>query len=133
MSRPFLIGTMLTALAWATPAPAAEPAYPPHVSIENGVKVMAILEDSPSAEIWRIAVVMETHTHALDEAMEKVSVLLAGGKRYSPLAWAGTSPGGHHRRGTLRFKAISPLPDAVELRITLSGERAPRSFKWRLK
>lgn len=135
MSRQFLIGAMLAAFALSPgSAPAAEAGYAPQVSDAEGVKITATLEGTPAqAKTWAIAVSMETHTHPLGEALEAASVLIADGRQYHPLAWEGSPPGGHHRKGTLRFPAISPLPDAVELQIRLSGESAPRSFKWRLK
>jgi hypothetical protein len=55
------------------------------------------------------------------------------GARYAPVAWEGAASGGHHRQGVLQFKSVSPLPDAVELQITRTGESAPRSFRWQLK
>ena len=45
----------------------------------------------------------------------------------------GDPPGGHHRKGVLRFAPIAPVPDAVELRLQRPGESAPRSFTWTLK
>jgi hypothetical protein len=60
-------------------------------------------------------------------------VLIADGAKYLPLSWEGTAPGGHHRKGVLRFKAIVPPPRSVELQILLSGDTSPRSFTWRLK
>lgn len=55
-----------------------------------------------------------------------------GGQR-SPTAWDGDPLGGHHREGVLRFKPISPQPQAIELQFTRAGESAPRSFRWQLK
>jgi hypothetical protein len=49
------------------------------------------------------------------------------------MAWDGAPPGGHHREGVLRFKPISPQPQAIELQFTRAGEGAPRSFRWQLK
>lgn len=39
----------------------------------------------------------------------------------------------HYRKGSLRFKAIMPCPQSVELQIRLTGEVAPRSCQWFLK
>ena len=47
--------------------------------------------------------------------------------------WEGAPPGGHHRKGSLRFKALTPQPTSVELQIHLTGEDVPRSFLWNLK
>ncbi len=135
MNKRWLIGTVLPALSlvWAHCAIAGEPAYAPQVSNENGVKITATLQNVAGDAQWGIDVVMETHTHPLGESLETASVLIGDGKQYAPLAWEGSPPGGHHRKGTLRFKAISPLPATVELQIRLSGESSPRSFRWRVK
>lgn len=55
------------------------------------------------------------------------------GNAYKALAWDGAGPGGHHRKGLLRFPVIVPRPQAVELRITRAGEAQPRIFRWELK
>ncbi len=49
--------------------------------------------------------------------LAKVSTLVVEGKRYTPTEWRGAAPGGHHRKGSLHFKAISPQPSSVELQI----------------
>lgn len=133
MSKQFLIGWMMAALC-AGSALAAEDAYAPQVSDGEGVKVTVTLQNIPSgAKAWNFEVVMETHTHSLSDEMNEASVLIADGKRYLPLGWDGAPPGGHHRKGILRFMAIVPQPASVELQLALTGDPKPRSFKWRLK
>jgi hypothetical protein len=113
---------------------AAELGYAPQVSNEREVKVTAALQDTSSgAKTWDFEVVVETHTKALSEDLAKSSMLIADGKQYLPSEWKGAPPGGHHRKGKLRFKAIAPRPAAVELQIRLAGDASPRSFKWLLK
>ena len=113
---------------------AAELSYASQISNEREIKITATLQKiSKEAKTLDIEVVMETHTHALSEGMEDSSVLIADGKQYKPSGWEGSSPGGHHRKGLLHFKTISPKPSSVELQIRLIGDPAPRSFKWRLK
>ncbi|MGC2048247.1 MAG: hypothetical protein WA635_06525 [Gallionella sp.] len=113
---------------------AAEIGYSPQVSNERQIKITATLQDLvKEAKTLNFEVVMETHTHALSDPLENSSVLIADGKQYLPLGWEGSPPGGHHRKGLLRFKAIAPQPDSVELQIRLIGDPSPRSFKWRLK
>ena len=110
---------------------AAEAGFAPQVSNEREIKVTATLQGIPdAAKTWDFEVVLETHTKALNDDLAKSSVLVADGKQYLPLGWDGSPPGGHHRKGTLRFKAITPQPAAVELQIRLSGEPAPRKFNW---
>jgi len=113
---------------------AAESGYAPQVSNEREIKVTATLQNIPNvAKTWDFQVVLETHTKALNDDMAKSAVLIADGKQYQPLSWEGAPPGGHHRKGMLRFKAIAPPPASVELQIRLAGDPSPRSFKWLLK
>jgi len=113
---------------------AAELGYAPQVSNEREIKVTATLQEIQNeAKTWDFEVVLETHTKALGDDMAKSSVLIVNGKQYMPLGWEGAPPGGHHRKGTLRFKAIAPPAAAVELQIHLAGDPSPRSFKWLLK
>lgn len=113
---------------------AAELGYAPQISNKREIKVTATLQKTPSeAKTWDFEVVMETHTKALNDDLAKSSVLIADGKQYLPLSWEGAPPGGHHRKGKLRFKAIAPPPASVELQIRLAGDASPRSFKWLLK
>ncbi len=113
---------------------AAEPRYEPQVSNEREIKVTATLQYIPNeTKTWDFEVVLETHTKALGDDLAKSSVLIAGGKQYMPLGWEGAPPGGHHRKGRLRFKAFAPPPASVELQIRLIGDPSPRSFKWLLK
>jgi hypothetical protein len=86
------------------------------------------------ANTWDFAIVLDTHSADLNDDLVKSSLLLDGaGGRHAPLAWDGAPPGGHHREGVLRFKPISPRPQAIELQISRAGEDAPRSFRWQLK
>lgn len=113
---------------------AAELGYAPQVSNEHGVKVTVTPQNILSkAKTWDFQVTLETHTQDLSDDLAKSSVLIADGKQYLPLSWEGAPPGGHHRKGKLRFKAIAPPPASVELQIRLAGDASPRSFKWLLK
>ncbi|MBI5438109.1 MAG: hypothetical protein HY936_04050, partial [Nitrosomonadales bacterium] len=113
---------------------AAESAYAPQASNEREIKVTATLQKIPNeAKTWDFEVVLETHTKALNDDLAKSSVLVADGKQYLPLGWDGAPPGGHHRKGVLRFKAIAPQPASVELQIRLAVDQSPRNFKWLLK
>ncbi|MBI3479701.1 MAG: hypothetical protein HY016_05000 [Nitrosomonadales bacterium] len=113
---------------------AAESGYAPQVSDELGIKVTATLQKIlQGAKTWDVEVSLETHTHALSEMLENSAVLIADGKQYQPLGWEGSPPGGHHRKGLLRFAAVTPRPASVELQIRLVGDPTPRSFKWKLK
>lgn len=113
---------------------AAELGYAPQISNERGVKVAVIRPNILSeAKTWDFQVTLETHTQDLSDDLAKSSLLIADGKQYLPLGWKGAPPGGHHRKGVLRFKAIAPQPRSMELQIRLAGDASPRSFKWLLK
>jgi len=88
---------------------------------------------SKESKTWDFVITLETHTQSLDDDLSKSSSLLADGKPYSPLGWEGAPPGGHHRKGLLRFKAVSPPPQSVVLQIHRTGEASPRNFSWQLK
>ncbi len=113
---------------------AAETGYAAQISDARGIKVTVILENSAlAAKDLEFRLILETHTRALGDDLAKSAVLIADGKQYLPLGWKGAPPGGHHRKGWLRFKAIIPQPRALELQLRLAGEPSPRSFKWLLK
>jgi len=83
------------------------------------------------ATAWEFAVVLDTHSQALDDDLVKSAVLVdSQGVRYAPLAWEGAAPGGHHREGVLRFKPLSTFPGAFELHVSRPGEAGPRVFRW---
>lgn len=146
MRKQFLIGLTLAAIAaysytqdsvmvgFIASSNAAEFRYAPQVSNEREIKFTATLQNIPNdAKTWDFEVTMETHTKALNDDLVKTSVLIVDGKQYLPLSWEGSPPGGHHRKGILRFKAISQQPAAVELQVRLPAEPSPRNFKWLLK
>lgn len=146
MRKQFLIGLAVAAIAaysctgdfgavrFISVSNAAESAYAPQTSNEREIKVTATLQNiSNETKTWDIEVALETHTQALSDDLAKSSVLIAGGKQYLPLSWDGAPPGGHHRKGKLSFRAITPLPAVVELQIRLTNDPSPRSFKWVLK
>ena len=146
MRKQFLIGLAVAAMAAYSftydsrttgiiaASNAAEPGYAPQISNERGVKVTVTLQNILSeAKTWNFQLVLETHTQDLNDDLAKSAVLIADGKQYMPLGWEGAPPGGHHRKGVLRFKAIAPLPRSMELKIRLAGDAAQRSFKWLLK
>lgn len=111
----------------------AAPSLPARSSSQAGVTVKVTPRDLDVLP-WTFDVVFDTHTQPLVDDLAKSAVLVPdGGAPHQPLKWEGEPPGGHHRKGVLQFKAISPLPAAIELRILRGGESAPRSFRWQLK
>lgn len=95
------------------------------------MKVTTLRKHMPAdAKTLDFEVTLETHTQDLGDDLTKSSVLNADGKQYLPLSWKGSPPGGHHRKGLLRFTKIVPQPQSMELQIRLSGDSSPRSFTW---
>ena len=103
-------------------------------SSDRGVTVrVKPIDVASTAGTWSFDIVLETHSQELSDDLMRVATLNGGSGARSPTAWEGDPPGGHHRKGVLRFAPIKPAPDAVELRIQRPGENAPRSFRWRLE
>ena len=123
---------LCTAVLYALDAGAAE--LPSQSSQANGVSISVKPADvSAAAATWQFQVALNTHSGALEDDLAHSAVLVdAAGKPHTALGWAGDPAGGHHRRGVLRFKALSPRPAALELRILRPGESAPRMFRWNL-
>ena len=123
----------LTTILFTLPGEAASPALASQSSSEASVTVK-ITPRTLTGATWDFEVVFDTHSQELKDDLEKAAVLVAdGGASQAPVKWQGDPPGGHHRSGTLQFKAVSPMPAAIELRITRQGEAKPRSFRWQLK
>lgn len=102
-------------------------------SMQAAVSVKAT-PTTVSGDTWQFDLVFDTHSRALTDDLQKSAKLVADdGKTYPALGWRGDPPGGHHRKGVLEFKAITPLPASIELQIVREGESQPRTFKWSLK
>jgi len=87
-----------------------------------------------AASAWEFEVVFDTHSQELKDDLLKAAVLVAdGGAPFSPAGWQGDGPGGHHRKGVLRFKPPAASPASVELRLQRPAESAPRVFRWQLR
>ena len=101
----------------------------------GGVTVAVTAQNlAASAKSWDFKVVLDTHSSDLSDDLLKTATLIDDkGSRHAPVKWEGAGPGGHHREGILKFNPVSPMPGAIELRITRAEEPQPRSFHWRLK
>jgi hypothetical protein len=132
-----LLGLAITAMLVFLCVPdvvAAEIGYAPQISDKQSIKITVaprnILETTKN---WDFEVTVESHTQDLSDDLTKSALLIADGKQYLPLGWEGAPPGGHHRKGLLRFKTITQRPSSIELQIRLADDATPRSFKWLLK
>ena len=105
-------------------------------SSENDGVTIAVkpVDVSAGAATWSFQVSLSTHSQELSDDLVRTAFIVdrAGKKNVVPTAWKGDAPGGHHRNGVLSFKALTPLPKAIELRVQRPGEKAPRVFRWDL-
>lgn len=131
-----LLSTLAVAATIAFPCAysgyAIEMGFAPQTSNERGIKV-TVAPQAVAAATWDFEVALESHTQSLNDDLARSSILVADGKQYLPLSWEGAPPGGHHRKGLLRFKMIVPQPGSIELQLRFAGDAAPRSFKWQSK
>lgn len=80
---------------------------------------------------WDFALSLQTHAIDLDQDLAKSSILIDdNGNQFTPLAWEGDPPGGHHRQGLLRFAALQGQPASIVLSIKNIGDVPERLFKW---
>jgi hypothetical protein len=86
-----------------------------------------------SGGIWEFQIVFDTHSQDLRDDVAKSATLIADGAASAPVEWRGDPPGGHHRKGVLRFKAPTARPAAIELRLSRPGEAEPRVFRWKVE
>lgn len=130
MMKTLLAGAITVA---SVAAGAAPPALAPVTANAAAVTVKVtprVLEGSA----WDFDVVLDTHSQELKDDLLKSAVLVAAdGSEVAPLEWKGAAPGGHHRAGVLRFKALAPTRATVVLRIARPGEASPRVFQWKLR
>ena len=111
----------------------AAQALPAQTSEQSAVTVK-VTPETLEGDYWEFEVVFDTHSQELADDLMKGAVLVtADGTQIAPTEWRGDPPGGHHRKGVLRFTALKPAPDTVHLRISRPGEPKPRSFRWDLK
>lgn len=116
------------------------------VGIASGASLVARTSNAAGVEVvvtpkivvsnvaaWEFEITMNTHTTALSVDLAQTAVLIDDtGRRYAPLAWQGDAPGGHHRKGILRFPLPPGKPRSIELKIKGIGADNERVFRWEL-
>jgi hypothetical protein len=128
--------TFFLACVAATLFTAVGPAAAQKLSEQSSSAAGVTVKATPralSGGVWEFEMVFDSHTQELKDDLMKSASLVADGKTLTPATWQGDPPGGHHRKGVLRFNAIDPQPRAMELTLTRLGEPKPRSFRWQLK
>ena len=121
--------------AFAASSANTSPSLAPQISRDGNVTVTVTPRNiAPGASSWDFEVKLETHTQPLDQDMTRIAVLIdTNGKSHVPGAWEGSPPGGHHRRGLLRFRPLAETPATMELRIQGIDGVEVRVFRWQLK
>jgi len=131
-----LIGAFVFGAVLLDSAPSSTaPAFAARSSNAAGVRVVVTPKNlGPGVTVWEFEVVMDTHSNPLNENLIQVAALVdEAGRRYTPVAWQGDPPGGHHRKGVLQFLAPAGMPKSIELRMNGVGGADTRTFRWELK
>jgi hypothetical protein len=117
---------------WLAPVAPAEVIT--QTSTVDGVTVAVTAGNlSPEASVWDFAVVLTSNRKALPDDVFKNAVLVdPSGHKYRALIWESAPQSGLRRAGVLKFIAIRPRPEWIELRIDRPGESKPRKFGWLL-
>lgn len=131
------LSTLFLAVAVALPVGAeAQPKTLSSQQSDEGRVMVTVtpVTVSETADTWRFDVRLNTHVAPITQDIAAVSVLDDGhGHSQRPSAWNGDPPGGHHRKGILVFRPISPMPGSITLHIREVGDVPDRSFTWNLK
>jgi hypothetical protein len=139
LSRRSAIALAAAVLAlYVAPLAAAQPAVATALAARSndagGVRVAVKPKSVAAGTAWEFEVVMDTHTKPLDDDLTKTAVLVDdGGRRFVPMSWQGDPPGGHHRKGVLRFPAPTEQIKSFELQIQRASEANKRVFQWTMK
>ena len=76
---------------------------------------------------------LEFNTHSVELDFDIVSVAILTddlGNTYKPATWDGSTPGGHHREGTLAFAGNLKAAKTLTLTLLEIGGVAKREFTW---
>jgi hypothetical protein len=131
----FAIGAVVLGVALpATAQSAGTPALATKTSDAGGVRVVVKPKNVGTGPTWEFEVTMDTHSKPLNDDLTKAAVLVDGnGRRYTAANWQGDPPGGHHRKGVLRFPAPPAPAKSFELQMQGVGGVSQRVFQWTSK
>lgn len=101
---------------------------------ENRVWVDVVPVQLESGKSAKFEIRMNTHSGDLGQDMVSVSSLKDdSGRKYRPVEWQGSPPGGHHRTGVLEFPILNGNAKSVTLVIRDVASVSERIFKWDLE
>lgn len=104
------------------------------VSSTEAAVTVKVTPRTLQGDTWEFDVAFDTHSQELADDLGKTAALVAAdGSEVRPVEWKGAAPGGHHRAGVLRFKALDPRPAVVVLKIARANEPKPRVFRWKVE
>jgi hypothetical protein len=126
-----VVGTFM--ISATLPVQAQSAALATRTSDANGVRIV-IKPKSVAGAAWEFEVTMDTHTKPLSDDLTKTTVLLDDRQqRYTPTAWQGDPPGGHHRKGVLRFPAPAGETKSFSIQMDDVGSAGKRVLQWNTK
>lgn len=129
MSRMIRTAALLAAFGLLSAVSNAQPL--PQQTINRDAVTVKATPLKVNGPAWDFELVFDTHSQELNDDLLNAAVLVsADGSSIKPTAWNGDPPSGHHRKGVLRFNAISPPPEVLELRLLRAKESSARTFKW---
>jgi len=100
----------------------------PERSIEVAEVTVAAVPERLDATGALFRLKLDTHTTPLDMDLPGATRLTVGGRDWPAQTWIGDGPGGHHREGTLRFRAAGPAEGPV--RLVIEGLGKPADLDW---
>src|SRR5512142_2228690 len=107
ITRRSMIGLVVATFAFSVAPPTlaqAAAALKAVTSDAGAVRVVVKPKNVGGGAAWEFEVAMDTHIKPLDSDLAKSATLVdGGGRRYAADSWQGDPPGGHHRKGVLRF------------------------------
>lgn len=128
----FAVATLAVGTVFSARAQSA--ALAARTSDAGGVRVVVQPKKVAAGAAWEFEVTMDTHTKPLNDDLTKTTVLLDDNQqRCVPTGWQGDAPGGHHRKGVLRFAAPAGQPKSFEMQMEGIGGPGKRVFQWTAK
>ena len=109
---------------------ASQNIYDSQTNSEGAVSI-SVAPRIVSERILEFELTLDTHVGDLSEDLAAASVLVGPtGKEYKAVSWEGDPPGGHHRKGIIKFNSPSERLGTIVLKIRGVGGVPERIFQW---